>query len=436
MKRRSYGRWINKEDEVFDEEIEETEKIQKKAMKQEIVEGEREGSNTTITATIMAISPNDQFYEFSNISEENPVSSKTTHKNNILMAAQLGMKGPPPSGEQPVDKMFNSQLIKEISQHPALFDFTCDEYKSIEARNRNWDEVSSHSCQPLEFVRTRWKTLRDRFKKEVRRIKQQQLQQPENAFNGCWHHFEEMLFLLPFVRDKAEEVVSHSKEGEGEATSSPADVTTSAQALIQAYTLAKQRQLNNSSINILNSENQQQSQQQQQQQMQSSTAAILDLAMNAVHKSNKEIGENNERGECLNEEENDDNNEEINNGGGGGGGGGYSNGNSNLNISTNSKSSSIYRQPSIRFQKQFQNNQQKLLQLNEINNRINNNWKFPEVFGENEDDEDKLFCRIVLKKLGKLDERLKDTAKIKIMELLLNLQYGECNNTTSNSSGR
>nr|CAD2145001.1 unnamed protein product [Meloidogyne enterolobii] len=430
MKRRSCGRWINKEDEVFDEEIEETEKIQKKAMKQEIVEGEREGSNTTITATIMAISPNDQFYEFSNISEENPVPSKTTQKNNILMAAQLGMKGPPPSGEQPVDKMFNSQLIKEISQHPALFDFTCDEYKSIEARNRNWDEVSSHSCQPLEFVRTRWKTLRDRFKKEVRRIKQQQLQQPENAFIGCWHHFEEMLFLLPFVRDKAEEVVSHSKEGEGDA-SSPADVTTSAQALIQAYTLAKQRQLNNnSSINILNSENQQQ--QSQQQQMQSSTAAILDLAMNAVHKSNKEIGENNERGECLIEEENDnDNNEEINSGGGGGG---YSNGN-NLNISTN-KSSSIYRQPSIRFQKQFQNNQQKLLQLNEINNRINNNWKFPEVFGENEDDEDKLFCRIVLKKLGKLDERLKDTAKIKIMELLLNLQYGECNNTTSNSSGR
>nr|CAD2122207.1 unnamed protein product [Meloidogyne enterolobii] len=420
MKRRSCGRWINKEDEVFDEEIEETEKIQKKTMKQEIVEGEREGSNTTITATIMAISPNDQFYEFSNISEENPVPSKTTQKNNILMAAQLGMKGPPPSGEQPVDKMFNSQLIKEISQHPALFDFTCDEYKSIEARNRNWDEVSSHSCQPLEFVRTRWKTLRDRFKKEVRRIKQQQLQQPENAFNGCWHHFEEMLFLLPFVRDKAEEVVSHSKDGEGDA-SSPADVTTSAQALIQAYTLAKQQ-------------NQQQQQSQQQQQMQSSTAAILDLAMNAVHKSNKEIGENNERGECLNEEENDnDNNEEINSGGGGGGG--YSNGN-NLNISTN-KSSSIYRQPSIRFQKQFQNNQQKLLQLNEINNRINNNWKFPEVFGENEDDEDKLFCRIVLKKLGKLDERLKDTAKIKIMELLLNLQYGECNNNTaSNSSGR
>jgi len=127
MKRRSCGRWISKEDEVVDEEIEETEKIQKKAMKQEIVEGEREGSNTTITATIMAISPNDQFYEFSvikiliffkiinflkNISEENPVPSKTTQKNNILMAAQLGMKGPPPSGEQPVDKMFNSQLIK------------------------------------------------------------------------------------------------------------------------------------------------------------------------------------------------------------------------------------------------------------------------------------------------------------------------------------
>ncbi|KAL7075173.1 hypothetical protein ACQ4LE_005544 [Meloidogyne hapla] len=428
MKRRTYGRWRPTEDEVIDEEIEETEKIPEKTMKHEIVEGERE-TNTTITVTAMAISPND---EFSNISEENPVCSKTTQKNNLLMAAQLGMKGPPPVGEQPVDKMFNSQLIKEISQHPALFDFTCDEYKSIEARNRHWEEVSSRSCQPLEFVRTRWKTLRDRFKKEVRRVKQQQIQQPENAFIGCWHHFEEMLFLLPFVRDKAEEVVSYSKDGEGE-RSSP-DVTTSAQALIQAYTLAKQRQLNNnnSSINILNSENQQQSQ------MQSCTAAILDLAMNAVHKCNKENGENNNERECL-IEENDDNNED----------GGYSNklnGNNNLNISTkssinrhqiNSSLSSSIRYPKISEKHQQYQNNQKLLQLRnfEINNRINNNWRFPqtssEIVGENEDDEDHLFCRIVLKKLGKLDERVKDTAKIKIMELLLNLQYGECNNNNN-----
>ncbi|KAF7638269.1 hypothetical protein Mgra_00002243 [Meloidogyne graminicola] len=325
MKRRSCIEYKSKEDQIIDEEIEETEKIPEKIMKHEIGEEEKEiilDTTTTTNITTIINSPNKNNNELSehlNISEETNPKTTTT----LLMAAQLGIKGPTPVGEQPVDKMFNSHLIKEISQHPALFDFTCDAYKSIEARNKHWEEVSSNSGQPLEFIRTRWKTLRDRFKKEIRRIKQQQLQQPENTFTNCWYHFEEMLFLLPFVRDKVEEVIpsynNNKEEGEGEQQQqqqhySSKDGITSAQSFIQTYKLTKQRQLNNCNNNNI-SENQQQ----QQQTINSCTAAILDLAMNAVNK-NKENGNNEiiEEEEGNEEEEEEENNEEKRRGEGGG----------------------------------------------------------------------------------------------------------------------
>ena len=45
------------------------------------------------------------------------------------------------------------------------------------------------------------------------------------------------------------------------------------------------------------------------------------------------------------------------------------------------------------------------------------------------------FCRIVLKKLGKLEERVKERAKAKIMELLVEMQYGEAAADKGNKVG-
>lgn len=116
----------------------------------------------------------------------------------------------------------NGHTLEEVSRHPALFDFTRDEYKSTEARNRHWAEVAEEMQQSgrnwggakgiisqmgiisqrinfypfvVEFVRTRWKTLRDRFKKEVRR-------QHQCMEGPIWQHYDKMLYLLPFIRDK------------------------------------------------------------------------------------------------------------------------------------------------------------------------------------------------------------------------------------------
>lgn len=46
----------------------------------------------------------------------------------------------------------------------------------------------------MEFVRTRWKTMRDRFKKEYRKY--------QNNVEIIWPHFKDMLYILPFVRDR------------------------------------------------------------------------------------------------------------------------------------------------------------------------------------------------------------------------------------------
>ena len=45
---------------------------------------------------------------------------------------------------------------------------------------------------------------------------------------------------------------------------------------------------------------------------------------------------------------------------------------------------------------------------------------------EDPDDEDMLFCRIIMKKLKKMDEHRKEMAKAKILETLVQVQYGWC----------
>ncbi|KAI1699268.1 hypothetical protein Ddc_18635 [Ditylenchus destructor] len=47
------------------------------------------------------------------------------------------------------------------------------------------------------------------------------------------------------------------------------------------------------------------------------------------------------------------------------------------------------------------------------------------TFSQNDDEEDVLFCKIMLKKMQRMSEHTKEKAKAKIMELLVQFQYGE-----------
>lgn len=91
-------------------------------------------------------------------------------------------------------QIFNTALIKDVRPRVALYDFTTEGYKSAEVRTQQWTEVGANAGQTMAFVKTRWKTLRDRFKKEYRR--------EQNRITILWPHYSDLLFLVPFIRDR------------------------------------------------------------------------------------------------------------------------------------------------------------------------------------------------------------------------------------------
>jgi hypothetical protein len=53
------------------------------------------------------------------------------------------------------------------------------------------------------FARRRWKTLRDRFKREYDRAQRSANIDGGGSHVVAWPHYQAMLFLVPFIRDKA-----------------------------------------------------------------------------------------------------------------------------------------------------------------------------------------------------------------------------------------
>lgn len=101
-------------------------------------------------------------------------------------------KAPPKS---PFDETFLIQLIRE---RPVLYDKQHEDFRAGNTRKKIWVEVARASGWDVSSVQKRWRVMRDRFVRELRRTKNIDTDNPVN----CSAFFRDMLFLVRHVKSK------------------------------------------------------------------------------------------------------------------------------------------------------------------------------------------------------------------------------------------
>ncbi|CAG9802525.1 unnamed protein product [Chironomus riparius] len=109
--------------------------------------------------------------------------------------------------KSPLDEQVLIQLVKE---RPVLFDKKHEDFRVGSARKKAWDEVSAIVNWDIDTLQKRWRVMRDRFVRELRRSKNADTETQLN----CSSFFREMLFLTHHVRSKKYEVEAHFDDSE------------------------------------------------------------------------------------------------------------------------------------------------------------------------------------------------------------------------------
>ncbi|GMS96414.1 hypothetical protein PENTCL1PPCAC_18589 [Pristionchus entomophagus] len=89
---------------------------------------------------------------------------------------------------------FNMRLISEVRGRAYLYDVMAEAYNNPAWRVSAWNEVAMRLECTADQVKTRWKTLRDKFKKEDKKVR--------SGESSNWMYYEAMEFLQPHLRDK------------------------------------------------------------------------------------------------------------------------------------------------------------------------------------------------------------------------------------------
>lgn len=105
------------------------------------------------------------------------------------------LKGPPKS---PFDETL---LIHLIRDRPVLYDKRHEDFRTATIRKKTWIEVAKTSGWDVTSVQKRWRVMRDRFVRELRRTKNIDTDNPIN----CSSFFRDMLFLVRHVKSKSYE---------------------------------------------------------------------------------------------------------------------------------------------------------------------------------------------------------------------------------------
>ncbi|XP_034070883.1 transcription factor Adf-1-like [Gymnodraco acuticeps] len=94
-------------------------------------------------------------------------------------------------------------IIVAVANHPVLFDVTLFTYRDRNQRNQAWKEVAETVGETDEVCKKRWKSLRDRYRRE-RILEKEGKSSGAGASGGSkpWRLAAVMSFLKPFMLDR------------------------------------------------------------------------------------------------------------------------------------------------------------------------------------------------------------------------------------------
>jgi hypothetical protein len=111
--------------------------------------------------------------------------------------------------KSPFDETMLTQMVKE---RPVLYDKTHEEFRGGTMRKKAWSEIANITGWDEDTLQKRWRVMRDRFVRELRRTKNNDTE----CQVSCSAFFRDMLFLARHVK---------SKKYEAEATDVSSDVS-------------------------------------------------------------------------------------------------------------------------------------------------------------------------------------------------------------------
>lgn len=150
------------------------------------------------------------------------VESEPKNDNELLDDELLGT-GPVPSQQSFPSNMsvknllcgddrhgFNQKLIQEVKSNPILYDPSHSHYTNFHKKKEVWESIAGKLSAPVENVRMRWRTLRNRFCTEWRRNISEcpafsTVQLRSFAF------MQEMQFLIDYISSGKDSVETQNK---------------------------------------------------------------------------------------------------------------------------------------------------------------------------------------------------------------------------------
>ena len=96
----------------------------------------------------------------------------------------------------------DEKLVEAVHTFPCLWQVSAKSYKDARARENAWKQVASLVEETVEECMRRWKSLRDKFVRELKKVKGKKSGDAGPAAVSSWSLFDTLLFLQDTVRHR------------------------------------------------------------------------------------------------------------------------------------------------------------------------------------------------------------------------------------------